>query len=223
MSFDRKVVFDTVRVFLKNHDPNFVTFTQEEVRLLDNAITVGLLGIPKPDVTKPSTSSTSSGFVLGEASKQQLKPLHPKLKQCVELAIKYTLVDFKVLDVERTVAEQRELVRKGASKTMKSKHLRQADGFVHAVDLGALVNGKVSWDFEHYYYIARAMDRAATELGVAGNIRWGAAWDRVLSDFGTNSEDKVEVRKAYQKTVEDYKRRHIGSDFLDGPHFEWVK
>jgi peptidoglycan L-alanyl-D-glutamate endopeptidase CwlK len=49
---------------------------------------------------------------------------------------------------------------------MKSKHLTG-----HAVDLVAIVNGKVSWEKEHYPEIAKAMKKAAADQKV--NIRWG--------------------------------------------------
>jgi peptidoglycan L-alanyl-D-glutamate endopeptidase CwlK len=144
-----------------------------------------------------------------------LAPVHPRLKACVELAIHYTATDFRVNQGERSLADQKKAVASGNSRTMKSKHLRQADGYVWAVDLVALVKGKVTWDFNTYADLALAMDRAATELGIASHIRWGCAWDRVLSDFGGSA-------KAYLEEAKAYAARHKGSDLLDAPHFEWV-
>lgn len=222
MAFENKPIFDVVRALLKKHNKDWVTFTPAEIALLDEAI-LKARGISpvKPDPELHSTTNVS-GFKFSEASRKALVGVHPKLRRCVEVALEHSLVDFRVLEGVRTLEKQREYVRKGASKTMKSKHLVQFDGTAWAVDLVAIVDGKVNWDFDHYYFIARAMDRAATELGYASNIRWGAVWDRVLSDFGNNTDNKVEVRKAYMKAVEDYKKRHAGPDFLDGPHFEWV-
>lgn len=176
---------------------------------------------PKPE--QPSTVHIGqSGFRLSQESLNKLKPVHINLRKCVERAIQISRVDFKVGQAARTLKEQEDAFRRGTTRTMKSKHLPNAQGTVYAVDLWAWVNGTVSWDFNYYYYIARAMDGAATELGVANHIRWGAVWDRVLSDFGVNSTDKIQIRKAYLSAIDDYKRRHAGSDFLDGPHFEWV-
>lgn len=154
-------------------------------------------------------------YVLGKASKAELLPVLPELRRAVELAITLTTVDFKVNQGKRTIEEQKDAMRRGTTRTMKSKHLIQPDGWVWAVDLLAWINGKGSWDWKYYYKIAYAMDQAATQLGVAGHVRWGAAWDRVLSDFG-GSED------AYRQEVVKYAKRHAGSDLLDGPHFEWV-
>lgn len=168
------------------------------------------VGIP----IQPPAESTK--FVLGQRSTSRLSYLLPKLSACVQAAIGYTSVDFTVLQTIRTREEQKAAVKAGNSRTMKSKHLKQPDGFAHAVDLGAWVNGKVSWEFELYADIALAMDLAATELGVADHVRWGCAWDRVLSDFGGS-------HKAYLDEAKAYSARHKGSDLLDGPHFEWVE
>jgi peptidoglycan L-alanyl-D-glutamate endopeptidase CwlK len=69
----------------------------------------------------------------------------------------------------RTVDRQRELVNKGASTTMNSRHLTG-----HAVDLGAYVDGEVRWDWPLYHSIADAMKEAAAELKV--DMDWGGDW-----------------------------------------------
>lgn len=164
---------------------------------------------PAPTLAPPGT------FVLSATSIAKLEPVHPRLRRCVELAISYSIVDFRVNQGLRSIEDQRKAVASGNSRTMKSKHLRQSDSYVWAVDLVALVGGVVSWDFPLYAAIAVAMDKAATELGFANHIRWGAAWDRVLSDFNGDA-------KAFMAEVKAYTVRHAGSDLLDGPHFEWV-
>ena len=210
---NRKIIFEAVRGLLKKHQPAWVTYTQDEVKLLDAAIDAAfapqVIAITVPEAQKRTK------FVLGEQSQKKLAVVHPKLRACIERAISYSLTDFRVGETERSLAQQKENVRKGVSRTMKSKHFKQADGWVWAADLIALVNGKVSWEMPLYAAIAYAMDRAATELGVAEHIRWGCAWDRVLSDFGGDADSYLAEVKAYAK-------RHPGSDLLDGPHFEWV-
>jgi peptidoglycan L-alanyl-D-glutamate endopeptidase CwlK len=162
-----------------------------------------------------STTDPKGKFVLGDRSLAELEPVHPKLKQCVELAIGFSSVDFRVNQGLRTVEEQKKAVAEGHSRTMNSKHLRQADGFVWAVDLVVMTNGAVDWTFNKYGAVAFAMDKAATQLGIAGHVRWGCAWDRVLSDFGGDESSYLAEAKAYSL-------RHTGSDLLDAPHFEWV-
>jgi peptidoglycan LD-endopeptidase CwlK len=193
-------------------------FLPEEVPILD---TLGQLWEKRlapaapPPASAPAPAGHGSRFVLSVASQERLAPVHPKLKQCVELAIGYSPIDFRVQQGLRSIEDQKKAVAAGNSRTMKSKHLRQADGFVWAVDLVVLVQGVVDWTFEKYAGIAYAMDKAATELGIAGHIRWGCSWDRVLSDFGG-------VESAYLAEASAYAKRHAGSDLLDAPHFEWV-
>lgn len=106
------------------------------------------------------------GFALGSRSKERLVGVDPRLIKVVERAIELTEVDFTVLEGLRTPERQKQLVSEGFSQTLKSKHLTG-----HAVDLGALVNGTVSWDKEPYYKIEKAMKQAAQELNI--KVRWG--------------------------------------------------
>ena len=105
-------------------------------------------------------------FVLGAKSKEKLQGVDIRLVHLVEQAIKETTVDFTVLEGLRTPERQQQLVNDGYSQTLKSKHLTG-----HAVDLVAIVDGKVSWDKQYYPEIARAMKKAAADQQV--NIRWG--------------------------------------------------
>lgn len=168
---------------------------------------------PAPAVALPETPAVAgvgSGFKFGSSSEKELVGVHPPLVRVVRLALALSTQDFTVFDGIRTVTEQRKHVANGSSKTMKSKHL---DGL--AVDLVPWHNGKAVWDWDLIYPVAFAIDRAATQLGYASNIRWGGAWDRTLADFGGTVE-------AYKQECRLYCQRHPGKDFLDGPHFEWV-
>ena len=108
-------------------------------------------------------------YKLGMRSKRRLKGLHPDLVAVVKRAIELTEIDFTVLEGMRSVSRQRELVNKGASTTMNSRHLTG-----HGVDLGALVDGKIRWDWPLYHKIADAMKQAAQEKGV--DLEWGGDW-----------------------------------------------
>ncbi len=108
-------------------------------------------------------------FALGAKSKERLKGVHPDLVRVVERAIQITDVDFTVLEGLRTVARQQQLVKSGASKTMRSRHLTG-----HAVDLAAVVGGEIRWDWPLYHKIAKAVKQAAAELKVP--IEWGGDW-----------------------------------------------
>lgn len=109
-------------------------------------------------------------YKLGLKSKLRLRGVHPDLVRVVSRAIELTPVDFTVLEGLRSTIRQVKLLKSGASKTMKSRHLTG-----HAVDLGALVDGSVRWDWPLYYKLAEAMKTAALELLIP--VEWGGDWD----------------------------------------------
>ena len=100
-----------------------------------------------------------------------LKGVHPDLVKVVRRAAQITKTPFTVIEGMRTKARQEQLVKAGASRTMNSRHLTG-----HAVDLAALVGGRIRWDWPLYASLADAMKTAAKELGVA--IVWGGDWPR---------------------------------------------
>jgi peptidoglycan L-alanyl-D-glutamate endopeptidase CwlK len=108
-------------------------------------------------------------YKLGERSQLRLKGVHPDLVRVVEHAIDISAVDFTVLEGLRTPERQKLLRDSGASQTINSRHITG-----HAVDLGALVDGEVRWDWPLYHKIAAAMKQAAKDLNVA--IVWGGDW-----------------------------------------------
>ena len=108
-------------------------------------------------------------FRFSVRSRARMKGVHPALIGVMEAAIRRSPVDFLVTEGLRTPERQRALVRAGASRTLKSRHLTG-----HAVDVAALVDGKVRWDWPLYPRIAEAVKAAAADLGVA--IVWGGDW-----------------------------------------------
>lgn len=109
------------------------------------------------------------GFKLGPRSLLNLRGVHPDLVAIVKRAIEISDVDFTVIEGVRTKKRQAELVAKGASRTMKSRHI---GGF--AVDIVPYVGGKVRWDWPLFDPIRDAMFHAAHELGI--EIEWGGDW-----------------------------------------------
>ena len=88
-------------------------------------------------------------YNLSSRSKSRLEGVEEDLVKVVERAIELTEVDFGVIQGLRTMEEQKSLVAKGASKTMKSKHLEGK-----AVDLMAYIDGRGSWELNVYDEIA---------------------------------------------------------------------
>ena len=146
-------------------------------------------------------------FELSQRSLDRLDGVEDSLVVVVKRAIQLTKVDFGVSEGLRSVARQTELVARGASKTMNSKHI---DGL--AVDLVAYISGRVSWELNLYDDIADAMAAAAREYEVT--IRWGGAWH--VDDIG-NWEGKMEDAMT---TYIDLRRSQGKRPFIDGPHFE---
>lgn len=147
-------------------------------------------------------------YQLGKRSKDRLLGIDPRMVAIVERAIEVSEQDFSVICGMRTVAEQEALVAKGASQTMKSKHL---EGL--AVDLMAYIDGG-RWELNLYDEIADAVRKAAIEQGV--NIRWGAAWHKTLNEWEGTAEDLM-------NEYVDLRRSQGRRPFIDGPHFEIVE
>ena len=146
-------------------------------------------------------------FKLSKRSLDRLQGVDGGLVEVVTRAIELTDIDFAVIEGLRTVDRQRELVRSGASQTMKSKHL---EGL--AVDLAAYIGDRISWEMNLYDNIADAMRLAAIDCDVP--IRWGGAW---------HIDDIREWDGTMQDAMDQYIdfRRHEGKrPFIDGPHFE---
>jgi peptidoglycan L-alanyl-D-glutamate endopeptidase CwlK len=108
----------------------------------------------------------SPSFTLSERSKNNLKGVDERLVKIVEQAIKETPLDFAVTEGLRSPQRQKQLVSEGKSQTLKSKHLTG-----HAVDLAAIVDGKISWDKSYYFQLAEVMKKVAADQNV--KIRWG--------------------------------------------------
>ena len=146
-------------------------------------------------------------FELSQRSLDRLNGVDDRLVKVVCRAIELTQIDFGVIEGVRTVEKQKELVDKGASQTMKSKHI---DGL--AVDLMAYVAGRGCWEINVYDDIADAMKEAAKQEGV--KLRWGAAWH--INDIAEYEGTMEEAMNEYI----DLRRSQGRRPFIDGPHFE---
>jgi len=121
---------------------------------------------------------------LNERSIKNMQGLHPHLLRVIQRAVHLTPHEFVITEGLRTLERQRALVAAKASKTLKSRHLRQADGFGHAFDFYALVDintdGKVTFEEMSKVWlmipIAQAFKAAAQEEKVA--ITWGGDWKK---------------------------------------------
>lgn len=127
-----------------------------------------------------------------ERDEQRLQGVHPDLVRVVCAAVGNSDVDFIVTEGLRTLARQKELLAKGASRTLKSRHLTG-----HAVDLAVVIGGEVRWDWPLYMKLANSMRLAAITENVP--IVWGGTW-KLLN----TGKPPFTLHKS----------------FPDGPHFE---
>jgi peptidoglycan L-alanyl-D-glutamate endopeptidase CwlK len=108
-------------------------------------------------------------FKLGPRSLLNLRGVHPDLVRVVKRAISISDIDLTVIEGLRTPARQKELFAKGATKTMRSRHIH---GF--AVDIAPYVAGSIRWDWPLFDKIEEAMKKAAHLENVS--ITWGGDW-----------------------------------------------
>jgi peptidoglycan L-alanyl-D-glutamate endopeptidase CwlK len=117
------------------------------------------------------------GYGLSKRSLDRLEGLHPDLVRVVKVAIKNTTQDFMVGEGMRSIERQRQLVARGSSTTMNSRHLTGHAVDIHPypydgdVDGDGIPNGA---DWDQYWPLEKAMKQAAQELGVA--LVWGGDW-----------------------------------------------
>lgn len=75
--------------------------------------------------------------------------------------------DITIYSSLRTVAEQKEKVRLGYSKTMKSDHLPGWDGLSHAADLASVAHG---WNAPRDYWLMIG------RLALTKGLKWGGLY-----------------------------------------------
>jgi peptidoglycan L-alanyl-D-glutamate endopeptidase CwlK len=109
---------------------------------------------------------------LDPRSERNLEGVHPDLVAVVRralalLAEREDWLGAVVTEGRRTTMRQAELVKAGASRTMRSRHITG-----HAVDLAATVGGEVRWDWPLYDTLGKVMKQAAQGVPIV----WGGDW-----------------------------------------------
>ena len=101
-------------------------------------------------------------------SLKELQGVHPRLAKAIaSFALNSPSPTFIITDGLRTEKEQAELVMRGASQTLHSKHLKG-----RAIDICILVNGKVRWEYELYKSFAKDFLHYAAEFHDL-QLTWG--------------------------------------------------
>jgi len=99
----------------------------------------------------------------------RLSGVHPDLVRVIKRAATMSPIVFTVLEGVRTIERQKELLAKGATTTMNSRHLTG-----HAVDIAPMVGTEISWAWPLYYDLAKIIKQAAKLEAVP--IDWGGDW-----------------------------------------------
>lgn len=141
-------------------------------------------------------------YKLGRQSTERLKGVHPALSKIVHDVMSLQVMDFSVAEGLRSIDRQKELYASGKTRTMNSKHIVQADGFGHAVDLYPYPIQLFACDNPSHKNHTREIVRFGVLAGLMlscakrDNIRivWGADWN---ADGNT-----------------------IDHSFFDAPHFQ---
>src|SRR5690349_12688391 len=97
---------------------------------------------------------------LDQRAERNLKGVHPDLVKVVRRAAEITAVNFTITEGQRDAKRQKKLVAKG--------------GLACAVDVGALIDGKLRWDWPLYERLAVAFKQAAHDVGIP--VEWGGDW-----------------------------------------------
>ena len=111
---------------------------------------------------------------------ERLEGVHPDLAGVIRLAADYVPFDLVVLEGVRSKERQEHLVSIGASKTLKSRHIPNKDGYACASDVAPMLDTdgdgdkEPSWHWPQYDVLAAAMKKAAKELGIP--VEWGGDW-----------------------------------------------
>lgn len=151
--------------------------------------------------------------ILSRRSLKRLEGVEPILRLIVIEANKESKYDFMVLEGARTLEKQKQYLKRGSTKTLKSLHLKQppltanqleilklkpelqaTEPKARAVDICPCPKkGIIPWNHKFKFReYQRAMFKVAEKYGV--KLRWGGDWNQ----NGSSDDER----------------------FYDGPHFE---
>lgn len=131
------------------------------------------------------------------SSLEKLKTCHPDIQKIFNVAIEF--FDITIIEGARTSEQQAEYKRTGKSQTLNSLHLKQEDGYSHAIDATLY---PINWNDKERFimfagYILGLADCLYQKGEITHRLVSGIDWDK---DF--------------------YIKEH---NFFDGPHFQLGK
>lgn len=108
-------------------------------------------------------------FYFSDRSEKNLEGVHPDLVRVMRHALLIAPWDFCITEGLRSEERQRELFETGATKTLNSRHLTG-----DAVDIAAMPDGVVSWEFHYYIDLSHCIKEVARINKIP--IEWGGDW-----------------------------------------------
>lgn len=113
-------------------------------------------------------------FELSTKSLRKLDEVHPELARLTRKAIQITKVDFGVHEGIRSYETQVRYMREKKTTTLHSLHLEQHDGYSHAIDIFAYIDGKANYRNQNYRPIIQAFITASIALEI--QVEFGHLW-----------------------------------------------
>lgn len=116
-------------------------------------------------------------MMLDRHSEFLLEKVHSDLVRVIEVASQ-TPQGFQIVYGVRTLEEQQKALASGHSQTLRSRHLaHEGDGLSRAVDVAAVIDGKLSWapgeEEKIFGQIAKQILDSADILQIP--VQWGGA------------------------------------------------
>lgn len=125
--------------------------------------------------SNPNVGTTNNPFFNPNDNKK-LNGTDPRIAEILGEAAKNLGIKIGVSEGIRSQERQKEMVSKGKSQTLNSKHLHGGAVDFHIID----ANGKTNWNFESYRPLANEAKKIAKSKGYTG-FEWGGDW-KTLKD-----------------------------------------
>ena len=126
------------------------------------------------DWDKENVGTENKKFSFSQRSLNNLKGVDGRLVNLCKRVLEKGVIDFVVVEGLRTIERQRELVRTGASQTMKSYHLRGKAVDLYPYPIPENLNDKEYR--KKWFQLGELMEKTAKEMKL--NITWGHRWKK---------------------------------------------
>lgn len=111
-------------------------------------------------------------FQFSKNSLSALEGVHPDLIAVARLGLRYSRMDFSVVEGVRSLEQQKEYLADGVTTTLNSRHLTG-----HAVDLYPW-DGGTTHAADAYAELERAIKQASITLNIP--VEWGGDWSEFV-------------------------------------------